>query len=85
VSPQRNSFKNFAFEPRFDASKFLYSANLRFAETIFDPHDRRPEEMDLFQKNRSLLPVEVVVAVAINIVIVVLGYYAVLMWGLMKG
>jgi hypothetical protein len=41
--------------------------------------------MDLFQKNRSLLPVEIVVAVAINIVIVVLGYYAVLMWGLMKG
>jgi hypothetical protein len=41
--------------------------------------------MDLFQKNRFLLPFEVVVVLAINIVIVVLGYYAVLMWGLVRG
>jgi len=41
--------------------------------------------MDLFQKNRFLLPVDVVVVLAINIVLVVLGYYAVVMWGLVRG
>jgi hypothetical protein len=51
----------------------------------FDPHDPRLEEMDLFQKNRFLLPVDVVVVLAINIVLAVLGYYAVVMWGLVRG
>jgi len=41
--------------------------------------------MDLFQKRRFLLPVEVVVVLAINIVMVVFGYYAVMMWGLVRG
>jgi hypothetical protein len=41
--------------------------------------------MDLFRRNRFLLPVDVVVVLAINIVIVVLGYYAVVMWGLVRG
>jgi hypothetical protein len=41
--------------------------------------------MNLFQKSRFLLPVDVVVVLAINIVIVVLGYYAIVMWGLVRG
>jgi hypothetical protein len=31
------------------------------------------------------LPVEVMVALAINVVIAVLGYYAIMMWGLFRG
>jgi hypothetical protein len=41
--------------------------------------------MDLFQKNRFILPAEVVVVIAINLVVVVAGYYAVMMWGLFRG
>ena len=41
--------------------------------------------MDLFQKNRFILPIEVVVVIAINLVVVVAGYYAVMMWGLFRG
>jgi hypothetical protein len=41
--------------------------------------------MDLFQKNRFILPVEVLVVVAINLVLVVAGYYTVMMWGLFTG
>jgi uncharacterized membrane protein len=37
--------------------------------------------MDPFKKNR-LLPVEIMIAVAINIVVVTLGYYAVIFWGM---
>jgi hypothetical protein len=41
--------------------------------------------MDLFQKNRFVMPVEVVIVIAINLVVVVAGYYAVMMWGLFRG
>jgi hypothetical protein len=41
--------------------------------------------MDLFQKNRFILPIEVVVVISINLVVVVAGYYAVMMWGLLRG
>jgi hypothetical protein len=41
--------------------------------------------MDLFQKNRFILPIEVLVVVAINLVVVVAGYYTVMMWGLFTG
>jgi hypothetical protein len=37
--------------------------------------------MDPFKKNR-VLPVEIVIAVAINIVVVTLGYYVVIFWGM---
>jgi hypothetical protein len=36
--------------------------------------------MDPFEKNR-LLPVEIMVTVAINIFVVMLGYYVVTFWG----
>jgi hypothetical protein len=39
--------------------------------------------MDPFEKKR-LLPIEVMIALAINLV-VVLGYYAIMMWGLFRG
>jgi hypothetical protein len=41
--------------------------------------------MDLFQKNRFVMPVEVVIVIAINLVVVVAGYYAVMMWGIFRG
>jgi hypothetical protein len=41
--------------------------------------------MDLFEKKRFLLPIEVLIALAINVVVVVLGYYAMIMWGLFRG
>jgi hypothetical protein len=40
--------------------------------------------MDPFEKKR-FLPIEVMVALAINLVVAVLGYYAIMMWGLLRG
>jgi hypothetical protein len=37
--------------------------------------------MDLFKKKR-LLPIEVMIVLAINLVVAILGYYAIVMWGL---
>ncbi len=37
--------------------------------------------MDPFEKDR-LLPVEIMITVAINIVVVMLGYYVVTFWGI---
>jgi hypothetical protein len=41
--------------------------------------------MDLFKKTPFSVPVEVAVVLAINIVMAMLGYYAVMMWGLARG
>ena len=41
--------------------------------------------MSLFQNKRFILPVEVMIALAINVVVVVFGYYAVVIWGLFSG
>jgi len=41
--------------------------------------------MDPFEKKRFLLPVEVMVMLAINVVVVAFGYYAMVMWGLFRG
>jgi hypothetical protein len=40
--------------------------------------------MDPFQKHRFPVPIEIVVVIAINLVFVVAGYYAVIMWGLFR-
>lgn len=40
--------------------------------------------MDLFRQKR-FLPIEVMIALAINAVVVVLGYYAVVIWGFLGG
>jgi hypothetical protein len=40
--------------------------------------------MDPFEKKR-LLPIEVMIALAINLVVAILGYYAIMMWGLFSG
>jgi hypothetical protein len=40
--------------------------------------------MDPFEKRR-LLPIEVMIALAINVVVAILGYYAIMMWGLVRG
>jgi hypothetical protein len=38
--------------------------------------------MDLFEKKRFLIPIELVIVLTINLVVAVLGYYAIMMWGL---
>jgi hypothetical protein len=40
--------------------------------------------MNLFDR-KLILPVDVVITIAINIVVVVLGYYLVMAWGLPGG
>jgi hypothetical protein len=40
--------------------------------------------MDPFEKKR-LLPTEVMIALAINLGVAILGYYAIMMWGLFRG
>jgi hypothetical protein len=40
--------------------------------------------MDPFEKKR-LLPVEVMIVLAINVVVAIFGYYAIMMWGLVRG
>jgi hypothetical protein len=41
--------------------------------------------MDLFEKKRFLIPIELMIVLAINLVVAVLGYYAIMMWGLFRG
>ena len=40
--------------------------------------------MNLFDR-KLFLPIDVVITIAINIVVVVLGYYLVMAWGLLGG
>jgi hypothetical protein len=40
--------------------------------------------MDPFEKKR-LLPPEMMIALAINVVVAMLGYYAIMMWELVRG
>jgi hypothetical protein len=40
--------------------------------------------MDQFQKPRFYMPIEIVIVIAINLVVVVAGYYATMMWGLFR-
>ena len=40
--------------------------------------------MDPFEK-KPFLPIELMIALAINVVVVVFGYYTVMIWGLLGG
>jgi hypothetical protein len=40
--------------------------------------------MDQFQKRHFVVPIEIVIVIAINLVVVVAGYYAIMMWGLFR-
>jgi hypothetical protein len=42
----------------------------------------RISAMDRFKEKFSVLPIEVMVVLAINVVVVAFGYYAVTVWGL---
>jgi hypothetical protein len=37
-----------------------------------------------FPKRHFVLPIEVVIVIAINLVVVVAGYYAIMMWGFFR-
>jgi hypothetical protein len=53
---------------------------LRMLRSLFQSASAARLAMDPFEKNR-LLPVEIMVTVAINIFVVMLGYYVVTFWG----
>jgi hypothetical protein len=40
--------------------------------------------MDQFEKRSFFVPIEVVIVIAINLVVGVAGYYAIMMWGLFR-
>ena len=69
---------------------FLSIATLRlsYSLAVRDHFNRKRREgwaMDPFKKKRFLLPIEVMIALALNVVVVVLGYYAMMMWGFFRG
>lgn len=41
--------------------------------------------MDTFEKKAFQLPIELMIALALNVVLVFLGYYAVLIWEFTQG
>ena len=45
--------------------------------------DREITPMDQFQRPRFYVPIEIVIVIAINLVVGVAGYYAIMMWGLL--
>jgi hypothetical protein len=65
------------------ASWSSYSLGVRRA---FRPQEPPREIGDGSIREKTIfLPIEVVIALAINLVIIVLGYYAMMMWGLFRG
>jgi hypothetical protein len=48
----------------------------------FNPHPPRGLAMDLFEKKRLLIPIELAIVLAINLVVAVLCCYAIMIWGL---
>jgi hypothetical protein len=52
----------------------------RFALRHFLPR-LRDFPMDQFQRPRFYVPIEIVIVIAINLVVGVAGYYAIMMWG----
>jgi hypothetical protein len=56
----------------------------RGAEGLFWSANAVRLAMDPFEKKR-LLPVEVMIVLAINVVVAIFGYYAIMMWGLVRG
>jgi hypothetical protein len=41
--------------------------------------------MDPFEKKRFLPPIELMIVLALNAVVAILGYYAIMMWGFVRG
>jgi hypothetical protein len=80
VSPDCNSFK-IPLPSHFWAHLFPPSA--RFALRHFLPRIAT-QPMDQFQKPRFYVPIEILIVVAINLVVVVAGCYALMMWGLFR-
>jgi hypothetical protein len=81
VNPDCNSFRDSDFEPTFGHIQLPRSA--RFALRHFLPQ-LRDLPMDQFQKRHFVVPIEIVIVIAINLVVVVAGYYAIMMWGLFR-
>jgi hypothetical protein len=81
VSPDCNSFRDSVFKPIF---RHIYShVRLDLHCGIFC-RDCEISAMDQFQKYRFVVPIEIVIVIAINLVVVVAGYYAIMMWGLFR-
>lgn len=41
--------------------------------------------MNPFEKKRFLPPIELMIVLALNAVVAILGYYAIMMWGFVRG
>jgi hypothetical protein len=54
---------------------------------VRDHFNRKPRDLAMgpFEKKRFWLPIELMVALAINVVVAVLSYHAIMMWGLLRG
>ena len=79
MTPLRNSLA-ISFLPSIAACWLGYSPAVR----NFLSASAARLAMDPFEKKR-LLPIELMIALAINVVVAILGYYAIMMWGLYKG
>jgi hypothetical protein len=60
----------------------LIRSRMMFQFCSLPIHHERASAIDRFKEKLSVLPIEVMVVLAINVVVAALGYYAVTMWGL---
>jgi hypothetical protein len=61
----------------------MFPRSVRFALRHFLLHSR-DWPVDQFSMRRFVVPIEILIVVAINLVVVVAGYYAIMMWGLFR-
>jgi hypothetical protein len=80
VTPQCNSLP-ISFLPSIAAWQLGYSHGVRKTVLI----RQRRETGDGPIEKKRLLPIGVMLALAINVVVAILGYYAIMMWGLFRG
>jgi hypothetical protein len=81
VGPDCNSFRDSGFELILSPLYCRRSARFALRHFLLQPRDL---PMDQFQKRPFVVPIELVIVIAINLVVVVAGYYAIMMWGLFR-
>jgi hypothetical protein len=79
VSLRYNSFQFSHYQGTFLGTDVARSARFALRHFLLRLRDL---PMDQFQKRRFVMPIEILIVIAINLVVVVAGYYAIMMWGL---
>jgi hypothetical protein len=79
VSLRYNSFQFSHYRGTFLGTDVARSARFALRHFLLRLRDL---PMDQFQKRRFVMPIEILIVIAINLVVVVAGYYAIMMWGL---